>query len=122
MLPSFREGIPVSLMEASAYRIPSIASDVGGVGELLGDGAGILVPPGEVEALAQAIEKLARDPVLRRQLGNAARVKVERAFDVRQTTAALLRLIDEFGSPGPHRQPTSYHPISDQLSVRLSGS
>jgi glycosyltransferase involved in cell wall biosynthesis len=100
-LPSFIEGIPVSVMEASAYRIPSVASDVGGLAELLGDGAGVLTPAGDVNALARAIKTLLRDPSLRRRLGSAARQRVEESFDARQTTTSFLDQIAQSSSLPP---------------------
>ena len=120
VLPSLTEGIPVSLMEASAYRVPSIASDVGGVAELLGDGAGVLVPPGDSGALAHAIETLVKDPELRQQLGNSARQRIEAAFDARQTTAEFLRLIAEFGE-SRRLHPSGSDLLPDQAANRASG-
>ncbi len=85
-----REGIPVVLMEAMASGVPVVASGISGIPELVEDGAsGLLVPPRNPPALADALERLYRDPALRRRLGQAGRDKVMREFDL-CTNAALL--------------------------------
>jgi len=87
-----REGIPVALMEAMASGVPVVASRISGIPELVEDGeAGLLVEPGDAEGLAGALERLARDEALRRRLGAAGRAKVEREFDLRASTASLIR-------------------------------
>jgi glycosyltransferase involved in cell wall biosynthesis len=74
VLPSHREGLPVSIVEAMAHGRPVVASAVGGIPELVRDGeTGFLVPPGDVQALRGALERLLADPVLRRRMGRAAR-------------------------------------------------
>jgi colanic acid/amylovoran biosynthesis glycosyltransferase len=83
------EGIPVSLIEAMASGLPAVGTESGGVSELLGDGAGILVPPADVGALARALEALATDPALRARLGAAGRRRVEERFDVERVAAEL---------------------------------
>ena len=93
VLASYIEGIPVSAMEACSYGIPCIVSDVGGVKELLRDGAGILIPPGDHVALADAIESLLINGDLRERLGNEGRRRIEQFFDARTTTAAFLQLV-----------------------------
>src|SRR5438093_6731950 len=86
-----REGIPVALMEAMASGLPVVASRISGIPELVGeDETGFLVGPRDVEALAGALERLARDEGLRRRLGAAGRAKVEREFDLRQNAATLM--------------------------------
>ena len=81
VLPSYREGLPKSLLEAAACGVALVASDVPGCRDVIDDGAnGLLVPPGQPEALAQAILRLMRDAELRRQLGAAARGKVVTDF------------------------------------------
>jgi glycosyltransferase involved in cell wall biosynthesis len=85
-----REGIPVALMEAMGSGVPVVASDLSGIPELVeNDVCGLLAPPRDVDALADALERLYYDPALRRRLGEAGRDKVVREFDL-FTNAALL--------------------------------
>jgi glycosyltransferase involved in cell wall biosynthesis len=66
---SWTEGVPKVLIEALASALPIVATDVGGVGELLEGGrAGMLVPPDDSAALVAAIERVANDGVFRKQL------------------------------------------------------
>jgi colanic acid/amylovoran biosynthesis glycosyltransferase len=83
------EGIPVSLIEAMACGLPVVGTDAGGVPELLADGAGLLVPPGDVPALADALELLAREPAKRAALGERGRARVEEAFSVERIAGEL---------------------------------
>jgi glycosyltransferase involved in cell wall biosynthesis len=72
VLPSLEEGMSNAVMEAMAAERPIVATNVGGTGELLRD-RGVLVPPGESEALADGIERVLTDPALARRLGRQAR-------------------------------------------------
>lgn len=85
------EGIPVSLIEAMAYGIPVISTVTGGIPELLEGGAGLLVPPEDPVALANAIERLVKDPRLRKQLGEAGQKRVEDSFAIESVVAELVR-------------------------------
>ncbi|MEW6107744.1 MAG: glycosyltransferase [Nitrospirota bacterium] len=77
----FNEGIPNSLIEPMACGKPVIATDVDQVSELVEDGVnGILVPPSNVRAIAEALEILVRDPERRKAMGRAAREKIEKRF------------------------------------------
>jgi len=77
VLASFAEGIPVALMEAMAFAVPCISTTVAGIPELITSGQdGLLVPPANSAALADAIESLAQDPALRAFLGHSARRRV----------------------------------------------
>ncbi len=68
------EGIPVALMEALACEVPVVASRVSGIPELVVDGGtGLLVPPDDAHAIADAVERLASDPALRARMGAAGR-------------------------------------------------
>lgn len=93
VLPSFAEGVPVSLMEAMARRRPVIATAVGGVTELVTPGeSGLVVPPGNVEALAEAIAALAADPSLRAAMGASGARTVATSFSSRVEAAKLAAL------------------------------
>jgi glycosyltransferase involved in cell wall biosynthesis len=85
-----REGIPVVLMEAMGAGIPVVASRLSGIPELVEDEqTGLLAPPGDCEAIAAALARLASDRALRRQLAVAGRDKVEREFSLTCNTAKL---------------------------------
>jgi glycosyltransferase involved in cell wall biosynthesis len=94
-----REGIPVVLMEAMSAGLPVVASRLSGIPELVEDGvSGLLVPPGDAAALADALRRLNDDPSLRRRLGSAGREKVLEEFDVRRNAAELVRRFQTVGS------------------------
>src|SRR5581483_10402852 len=86
---SEHEGIPVSLMEAMAAGIPAIATDSGATRELVTEAAGLLVRPGDVEALAEAIRRFTTDDSLRDRLAEGAAARVAEAFDARRIAAEL---------------------------------
>ena len=74
VLPSYREGVPLSLLEAAACGLPLIATDVPGCREVVREGEnGLLIPPRDPVALSEAIARLAGDAALRRRMGAASR-------------------------------------------------
>ena len=80
-LPSLRDGLPNSLLEGMACERAIVASNVGGMPDVVRNGEnGLLVPPGDVTALAGTIIELLADPARRTQLGRAARATVETDF------------------------------------------
>ncbi len=95
VLLSRREGLPKSLLEAAACGRPMIASDVPGCREIARNGVnGLLVPPDDPEALAAAIEHLARDPALRRLYGAAGRHLAETEFSSARIGSKTVALYD----------------------------
>jgi colanic acid/amylovoran biosynthesis glycosyltransferase len=84
-----QEGIPVFLMEAMACGLPVIGTQAGAVRELVGEGAGLLVPPADPEALAQALETIVGDPALRTTLAERGRRRIEEAFSAAEIASAL---------------------------------
>jgi glycosyltransferase involved in cell wall biosynthesis len=93
VLASRSEGLPLSVVEAMAAGLPVVASDVGGLRELVRDGeTGVLVPPGDPAALADALRPLLADRELRRRLGSAGRVRAETLFDLSGFRRAHLEL------------------------------
>ena len=88
-----RDGIPVALMEAMAAGLPVVASGISGIPELVEDGkTGMLVAPGDVEAIARALERLARDRDFRARIGAAAQAKVRREFNQQTSAKELVEL------------------------------
>ncbi len=77
----------MSVLEAMSHRLPVVCTSVGGNPELVTDGEhGFLVPVDDPAALASAIEKLARDPELRRRFGEAGHARVRDEFSFERTT------------------------------------
>ena len=88
-----RDGIPNVLVEAMACGIPVVSTRISGIPELVDDGDdGLLVDPGNPQALADALQSLLEDAALRAKLGAAGRLKVEDLFDLTRNTGRLLEL------------------------------
>ena len=88
-LTSANEGTPVSVIEALAAGRPAVSTDVGGVSDVIRDGrSGFLVPPGDIDAIADRLARLAADPALRKAFGEAGREDVIPRYSV-------PRLIDD---------------------------
>lgn len=83
VMPSHSEGLNTSVLEASALGTPIIATDAGGLAEAaLADETALVVPPGDVPALAEALERLVTDLALAARLGRNARERIDREFDI----------------------------------------
>ncbi len=95
-LPSLREGLPTVLIEAAAAGRPIVASDVPGCREVVEHGKnGLLVPPDDPAALADALALLAADPALRHNMGAAGRVIAEDRFANQRIIAATLEVYSD---------------------------
>ena len=104
VLSSDYEGNPLSVLEAMAAGLPVISTAVGGVPELVQDGAtGLLVTAGDAHALAEAIVQMGRDPMRRAVMGDAARQTALQRFDVRVMSRAYATLYKQLlDSPAAH--------------------
>lgn len=106
VMPSLWEGLPLAVLEAMFAGNPVVASLASGIPEAMDDGVeGRLVPPGNVEALAQALGPLLRDRSLRTRMGEAARMRARRDFTVERMASdyeALYR--------GQRLPPAAGHP------------
>ena len=101
-VPSRKEGLSVFALEAQAAGIPVVASRVGGLPEAVADGeTGLLVPPGDVDALAHALTALAADPDRRAALGVAGRRRVFAQFTADHMAAATLEVYAAVAALGP---------------------
>jgi glycosyltransferase involved in cell wall biosynthesis len=92
-LPSFAEGIPISIMEAMATGLPVVTTYVGGIPELAIDGeTALVVPASNALALAEAIERLVTDGALRERLVASGRQRVSELHDIRRNAEQLRQL------------------------------
>jgi sugar transferase (PEP-CTERM/EpsH1 system associated) len=95
-LPSIWEGMPNAALEAMAVGLPVVATAVGGTAEVVVDGVtGLLVPPGNSDALAQSITCLLCDPALRHKMGQAGRERVVKHFSVGRMVEQTERLYEQ---------------------------
>ena len=99
------EGLPLSIIEAMRAGLPVIASDVGGVGELVVDGVtGFLIPSGDKELFAQRLSELLDSPALREKMGLAGRKRYERFFTFERMFEKTLNVYKDVLS---ERKPTA---------------
>ncbi len=100
VLASFAEGVPVVLMEAMAKGVPCVATRVGGISELIEDGrTGLLVPPGNVDSLANAIRSLIENDDLHAALAAAGRATVLEQFEMARIGGHAAALFAEHLKP-----------------------
>lgn len=98
-LPSYNEGLPMSVLEAMAAGLPILSTPVGGIPEAVSDGVeGFLVPPGDVPALAARWQQLLNDEGLARRMGEAARRRVEQSFSAEAVLPQVERLYQTMGA------------------------
>jgi glycosyltransferase involved in cell wall biosynthesis len=102
VLPTLADNTPVTLMEAMASGLPAVATQVGGIPEMVEPGVtGTLVPRGDVPALAAALEGLANDAPLRRSMGRAARSKALSRFSKERMALELERIYEGLAGIAP---------------------
>lgn len=96
VLPSESEGLPRVVIEAMAYRRPVVVTEAGGMPELVRDGVdGLVVPVRDPEALAQALDRIARDPDLAKTFGNNGHQRISTDFNTGTTVQQTLELYQE---------------------------
>ena len=117
VLPSYKEGLPMSVLEAMAAGMPVITTPVGGIPEAVTDGVeGFLVQPGDVGALRDRLQLLLGDRALAQRMGEAGRRKVEALFLSSTIMPRLERLYVALGAT-----PTAAVPPADALARNGSG-
>jgi glycosyltransferase involved in cell wall biosynthesis len=99
VLPSRREGLSFSLLEAMSFGLPAIVSDAPGNAEVVGD-AGIVVPPGDIAGFSAAFERLTLDQEERHRMGELARQRVGEQFDRRQMLERTRVVYEDTLRPG----------------------
>lgn len=110
VLPSFAEGTSKSVVEAMSHGLPVITTNVGGLPDLLTPSAGILIPPGDSAALADAMHCLASDPVLRRRMGEAARDRYLKLFAPDAVLSMLVSTYSRVAGRNGHESLNRKHP------------
>lgn len=119
VMPSLSEGTPNSIVEAMACGKPIIASEIGGIPDMIGSQAGILVPPGDVSALADAMIKLVENPELRKSMSVAAQERYRKLFSPDAVVPLMLETYERVRNNGNQKAasdstPSSLHPWSQQ--------
>jgi glycosyltransferase involved in cell wall biosynthesis len=93
VLPSRNEGLPMAILEAMAYGLPVVATPVGSVADAVVPGkTGLLVPPGDPGALAEALQALIERPSWRQDLGAEARSRYETQFEISAFNTRLAEI------------------------------
>jgi glycosyltransferase involved in cell wall biosynthesis len=92
VLSSLHEGLPVSLLEAMALGKPTVVTRVGGIPEATDESSSMLVPPGDVQALAGAVNAMLDSPALRTQMGANAQAKARTRHGVPQMVREVERI------------------------------
>jgi len=110
VLPSFAEGTSKSVIEAMAHGLPIITTNVGGSPDLLTPDAGILIPPGDSAALADAMQRLALDPALRKRMGQAARDRYLKLFAPNAVLSMLVSTYARVAGRNGHESRNGHHP------------
>ena len=95
-LPSYREGLPMTILESAACAIPTVASRIYGITDAVAEGkTGVLFTAADIAGLTQALLKLIDDPLLRQEMGEAARVRALELFPSHKITEGMLALYSE---------------------------
>ena len=93
ILPSYDEGMPMSILEAMSYSLPVVTTEVGGIPEIVKDNEnGILIKPGDIEGLKESILKLVNDEKIRKDLGSRARDTIKEKFNIENQIYKLEEL------------------------------
>ena len=96
LLPTYREGAPIAIIEAMRASLPIITTPVGGIPDMVTDGFnGLLIEPGHPEQIAQAVRRLVADPTLRRELGRAANEVFEQKFSSSAAIGQLEKMYEK---------------------------
>jgi glycosyltransferase involved in cell wall biosynthesis len=99
-LPSHQEGVPIALLEAMSHSLPVITTPVGGIPEVIeSDRNGVMVRPGDVDAIERELEKLLQSSAERERLGAAARATIAERYSLESTIERLAALYRLFGVP-----------------------
>lgn len=116
VLASHQEGFSNALLEAMAAAVPAVATTVGGNLDAVADNeTGLLVRPSDPDALAAALLRLAKDPALRRRLGDAARLRVQQRFSLDACVTRYEKMYRALAEPAPR-------PIAEVLAENVDNA
>ena len=110
VLPSLTEGTPNAIIEAMAHQKPIVATNVGGIPDLVSEDVGILVPPNDAEALSAAFARFAGDPPLLQTMGVAARKRYEQFFTPRAVLPLLVDFYETLAGGNGNGRVSAAHP------------
>jgi glycosyltransferase involved in cell wall biosynthesis len=120
-LNSTFEGLPMTVLEAMALSRPVVATRVGGIPDAVTDGrTGKLVPPDDPAAIADALVELARDPALRRAMGDAASLDYRERYTLDAMTQRYAEVLDALVENGGDRRPPAS--LSETRAAKLAAS
>ncbi len=112
VMSSLFEGLGTSLLDAMALSKPTVASDTGGIPEVVSHGeTGLLVPPRDAKALALAISTLLKDPARRERMGRAGLERVKRLFSADEMVEKTLKVYERLG--GTSREAGTRNRVAD---------
>ena len=95
ILPSYNEGMPMSLIEGMAFKNIAISTKVGGIPKVISNMEnGIIIEPGDKEALYNALKSLLDNPNLRKMLSDGARLTVEKKFNIEKNIERILEIYE----------------------------
>ena len=99
VLPSYNEGVPISILEAMSVGIPIVTTPVGGIPDVIRDGKeGFLVPPGSIDQLVRRIVELLSSENLRKRMGDAAQQRLRTDYSPEASLSALMALYQSHGA------------------------
>jgi glycosyltransferase involved in cell wall biosynthesis len=104
-LPSYREGLPMTIIESAACGVPAVASRIYGITDAVADEkTGLLFPAGDTDVLIQTLLKLIIDDDLRKQMGDAARMRALELFSSEKITLEMVAMYDDLIAKIPDRK------------------
>jgi glycosyltransferase involved in cell wall biosynthesis len=110
---------PTVIIEAMAAARPVVSTRLAGIPESVVHGeTGLLVPPGDTTALAEALSRLIQDAKLRLHYGRAGRARIEQHFQIEHTVAPLIELLQK--KPGATTKPTQYRASQSEAATEIA--
>jgi glycosyltransferase involved in cell wall biosynthesis len=106
VVPSLSEGLPNAVLEAMSFAVPVLATRVGGIPEIIGDGNGVLVEPDDPQALADRMIELLSNEGLRASIASKGRASLYPRFDPRHRARQIVGLYEELLAASSNREPS----------------